>query len=97
VAGRGGGWCEWWLGDVVASAAKRHEHYVIVVHADLFAGALKHSAIAGSRNASNRERCAATAPSAHGKRFAHASIGLIVCAKAVVRDSQERVVMTHWR
>jgi hypothetical protein len=56
VAGRGGGWCEWWLGDVVASAAKHHEHYVIVVDADLFAGALEHSAIGGSRNASNRER-----------------------------------------
>ena len=43
-----------------------------MVDADLFAGALKHSAIVSSRNANNRERCGATAPSAH------AAIGLIV-------------------
>jgi hypothetical protein len=40
VAGRGG-WYKWWRGDVVASPARCHEHYVIVVDADLFARPLK--------------------------------------------------------
>jgi hypothetical protein len=44
VANGGGGWCEWWVGGVVASAAKRHEHYFVVVDADLCAGPLKHRA-----------------------------------------------------
>jgi hypothetical protein len=83
VAGRGGGGCEWWCGGVVASAAKRHEHYVIMVDADLFARAIIHSASVSLRNASNRERCVVIAPSAY------ASIGLIVCGKAAVRDGQE--------
>jgi hypothetical protein len=47
AAGRGG-WYEWWHGDVVASAAKCHEHYVIVVDADLFARPVKTQRMAGS-------------------------------------------------
>ncbi len=73
VAGRSGGWFEWWLGDVVASAAKRHKLHLIVVDADLLAGTLKHSAVVGSTNGSKRERCAAPCDSPQG--FAPPIIG----------------------